>query len=120
MCNRGIASSSRAIATFSILAIVFSITFTAHSHAVTAVAFSSDGRQLASYCSIDQNLRVWQLAGNALMGFLGSGPRCIRVVDGQDKDTKGTHVIGNNMRLVWRPSGEIFLHADGHDLLRLF
>ena len=94
--------------------------FTAHSHAVTAVAFSSDGRQLASYCSIDQNLRVWQLAGNALMGFLGSGPRCIRVVDGQDKDTKGTHVIGNNMRLVWRPSGEIFLHADGHDLLRLF
>ncbi len=35
MCNRGIASSSRAIATFSILAIVFSTTFTAHSHAST-------------------------------------------------------------------------------------
>ena len=80
--------------------------FTAHTRAVSAVAFNGDGRQLASYCGAEHSVRVWQLSPSALLGFLNLGPRLLRSIA-----VNGDHSVGGaTARLVWLPQNDLCLH----------
>merc|ERR1712032_829056 len=50
-----------------------------HTGAVSAIAFTKDGSQLASYSAKDSGLRLWQCSSTGFLGgILGSSGRCIK------------------------------------------
>lgn len=52
----------------------------AHKGAVTAVAFSPDGKYLASYSYIDHNLCFWQTASSSIFGLGSQQTKCVRTI----------------------------------------
>ena len=81
-------------------------TITAHTRGAGAVAFSPDGKLLATFCSAERVVKIWHLVATALFGLLSGGPRLFRslVLSGEVFDTTAS-------RLVWLPSGELSLHG---------
>ncbi|SLM37548.1 nacht and wd40 domain protein, partial [Lasallia pustulata] len=54
-------------------------TLEGHSHLVTAVAFSPDGKQLAS-CSYDMTVRIWDAATGATLQTLEGHSDVVKAV----------------------------------------
>ena len=90
--------------------------FRAHGKPIAATAFSSDGRNLASYSIEERQVRLWQLASGSLFGMVTHGPKNTRsqtvaaLVDTSQRAA---------LRLVWRPAGDLWLHT-GNSEVRLF
>eukprot|EP00051_Salpingoeca_urceolata_P002375 m.49544 g.49544 ORF g.49544 m.49544 type:complete len:1232 (-) comp12086_c0_seq1:26-3721(-) len=49
--------------------------FAAHSHGITAIGLSNDGKMLATFSLEEATVRIWQVSG-ALFGILGSSAKC--------------------------------------------
>jgi WD40 repeat protein len=48
-----------------------------HKQSISAVAFSDNGKVLASYSINDSTVRIWQ-TGTSFFGILGSRPPCVK------------------------------------------
>ena len=86
----------------------------AHKGGVTAVAFSPDGKYLASYSHIDHNLCFWQTASSSIFGLGSQQTKCVKTIV-----TAPVHVAPHTnllklVRLIWvDPRTVVRLTVDG-------
>eukprot|EP00048_Salpingoeca_helianthica_P000052 m.38851 g.38851 ORF g.38851 m.38851 type:complete len:1138 (+) comp10047_c0_seq2:114-3527(+) len=89
-------------------------TYAAHTRAITALAFHSDGRQIASYSLKEHSVHISAPGTPSILGGLlgSSSMRTQRriAVTGDALAHEG------EARLVWRPSGELYLYTAGTEI----
>lgn len=58
-----------------------------HKSNVIAIAFSENGKSLASYAPDDGEVKVWKM-GSTIFGILGGNPHCYKTVNVSKLDSK--------------------------------
>lgn len=81
----------------------------AHSHAVTVLMFSEDGKLLATYAYGDSTLSMWQI-GTSLFG-INQTPRFVNSWPAISSSSASSYI--NYVRLEWSGSRSIILHMPG-------
>lgn len=117
------------------------LTLTGHGDTISQIAWSPDGRMLAS-CSADLTLRTWDMRSGStqhVMRSVEAGVSCLTwspdgkmLVSGQDNggikqwDTQG-HLLqafrehnGMIFRVAWAPNGEFYASASADNTIRLW
>lgn len=94
--------------------------FELHSKATTGVAFSPDGKFIAS-SSVDEHVNIYNLAENKPLGFYGGHSRPTNAVvlypDGETAiSISGGRAVGKNELKIWEfESGEELATAEAHE-----
>jgi hypothetical protein len=81
----------------------------AHSHPVTVLLFSDDGRMLATYAYGDSTLSVWQLSSS----IFGSTPQPKLVNSWPAISSSSPMAYSSYIRLEWSGTKSIILHMPG-------
>ncbi|XP_065833332.1 WD repeat-containing protein 7-like isoform X2 [Oscarella lobularis] len=86
----------------------------AHSCPITALAFSNEGRTLASYSTGDSKISVWH-TGSSFFGMLSSTPRLLRSFTTEPCKPRPVLQLMKTVNLVWVSQKKIVLITDGKE-----
>eukprot|EP01114_Cavostelium_apophysatum_P014603 TRINITY_DN3823_c0_g1_i3.p1 TRINITY_DN3823_c0_g1~~TRINITY_DN3823_c0_g1_i3.p1 ORF type:complete len:1445 (-),score=432.44 TRINITY_DN3823_c0_g1_i3:36-4370(-) len=83
-----------------------------HNGPISAIAFSANGKMLASYSIQDAEVRIWQTT-SSLLGILGSSPHCIRTmkINRVDRNLSQMNLL-ECVRLKWSSPNAVTLMRD--------
>ncbi|XP_071788146.1 WD repeat-containing protein 7-like isoform X1 [Asterias amurensis] len=85
-----------------------------HGSAVTALAFSPDGKYMASYAHADTKLCFWQTGSSMFGGMISSSTKCVKAIKTKSFDSTPTMNQLRQVSLSWpQPRAIILRYTDG-------
>ncbi|EDV25286.1 uncharacterized protein TRIADDRAFT_37484 [Trichoplax adhaerens] len=95
---------------------VRSYSLSVNSTAVTALAFSADGRMIAVFSLAEARLSFWQIGSSTnIFGMIGNfAPKCVKTCRVNTSRVKDSHVVVQKLvRIVWLSHKELVLLTNG-------